>query len=74
MFTYHPAPILFYDVDYERMKGVPVGTVKDLIVAAGNTGSFRQLERGHITAEGFGPAFTREGKEYVSIKYVCVAL
>ena len=50
------------------MKGVPVGTVKDLIVAAGKTGSFRRLERGRISAERFGPAFSKEGKEIVSMK------
>lgn len=59
-----PYPIF---ADYERMKGVPIGTVKDLIVAAGKTGSFRQLERGRISAERFGPAFTKEGKEILGI-------
>nr|XP_054749123.1 acyl-CoA dehydrogenase family member 10-like [Lytechinus pictus] len=59
-----PYPIF---ADYERMKGVPIGTVKDLIVAAGQKGSFRQLERGHISAERFGPAFTKEGKEILGI-------
>lgn len=66
-FTINLLFLIIYS-DYERMKGVPIGTVKDLIVAAGKTGSFRQLERGRISAERFGPAFTKEGKEIVSMK------
>lgn len=59
-----PYPIF---ADYEKSKGVPIGTVKDLIVAAGSSGSFRQLERGHIVGDGFGEVFTRECKQILGI-------
>ncbi|XP_071499816.1 acyl-CoA dehydrogenase family member 10-like [Diadema antillarum] len=59
-----PYPIF---AEYEAMKGIPNGAVKDIIVAAGSAGSFRQLERGRLTAETFGAAFSKEGKELLGI-------